>query len=38
MVQPPLTQADRESTASPGLQNQRRAEQQVEVTFTDNPE
>ena len=37
MVQPPLTEADRVSMALQALQNQRRAEQQVEVTFTDRP-
>jgi YihY family inner membrane protein len=37
MVQPPLTEADRVSMALQALQNQRRPEQQVEVTFTDQP-
>jgi YihY family inner membrane protein len=35
MVQPPLTEADRASMALQALQNQRRPEQEVEVTFTD---
>ena len=35
MVQPPLTEADRASMALQALQNQRRPEQQVEVTFSD---
>jgi YihY family inner membrane protein len=35
MVQPPLTEADRASMALQALQNQRRPEQQIEVTFTD---
>jgi YihY family inner membrane protein len=35
MVQPPLTEADRVSMALQALQNQRRAEQQIEVTFDD---
>jgi len=38
MVQPPLTEADRHSMALQALQNQRRPEQVVEVTFTDRPE
>ena len=37
MVQPPLTEADRRSMALQALQNQRRPEQRVEVTFTDRP-
>jgi YihY family inner membrane protein len=37
MVQPPLTEADRAAMALQALQNQRRAEQQVEVSFTDRP-
>jgi YihY family inner membrane protein len=37
MVQPPLTEADRVSMALQALQNQRRAEQQVEVSFSDRP-
>lgn len=35
IVQPPLTEADRTSMALQALQNQRRKEQRVEVTFTD---
>src|SRR5580700_4113143 len=35
IVQPPLTEADRHSMALQALQNQRRPEQMVEVTFTD---
>jgi hypothetical protein len=35
MVQPPLPEADRVSLALQALQNQRREEQQVEVTFSD---
>jgi YihY family inner membrane protein len=35
MVQPPLTEADRASMALQVLQNQRRAEQHIEVTFDD---
>jgi YihY family inner membrane protein len=35
IVQPPLTEADRVSLALQALQNQRREEQQVEVTFND---
>jgi hypothetical protein len=35
IVQPPLTEADRHSMALQALQNQRRPEQVVEVTFTD---
>jgi YihY family inner membrane protein len=35
IVQPPLTEADRASLALQALQNQRREEQRVEVTFTD---
>lgn len=35
IVQPPLTEADRTSMALQALQNQRRPEQQVEVTYTD---
>jgi len=35
IVQPPLTEADRASMAMQALQNQRRPEQQVEVTFDD---
>jgi uncharacterized BrkB/YihY/UPF0761 family membrane protein len=37
IVQPPLTEADRQSVALQALQNQRRPEQQVRVTFTDRP-
>jgi YihY family inner membrane protein len=35
IVQPPLTEADRASMATQALQNQRRPEQRVEVTFND---
>jgi YihY family inner membrane protein len=35
IVQPPLTEADRHSLALQALQNQRRLEQHVHVTFTD---
>ena len=38
MMQPPLTEADRAALALQPLQNQRRQEQRVEVTFTDRPE
>jgi YihY family inner membrane protein len=37
LVQPPLTDADRASMALQALQNRRRPEQQVEVSFTDQP-
>jgi YihY family inner membrane protein len=37
IVQPPLTEADRSSMALQALQNQRRPEQHVEVTFDDRP-
>jgi YihY family inner membrane protein len=37
IVQPPLTEADRASMALQALQNQRRQEQQVTVTFNDRP-
>jgi len=37
IVQPPLTEADRHSMARQALQNQRRPEQHVEVTFDDRP-
>jgi YihY family inner membrane protein len=37
MVQPPLTEADRASLALQALQNQRRPEQHIEVTFDDRP-
>ncbi len=33
MVQPPLTDADRRSMAAQAVQNQRRPEQRVEVSF-----
>jgi YihY family inner membrane protein len=36
-VQPPLTEADRTSMALQALQNQRREEQDIEVTFNDRP-
>ncbi len=35
VMQPPLTEADRASMALQALQNQRREEQQIEVTFDD---
>ena len=35
IVQPPLTEADRASMAMQALQNQRRPEQHIEVTFDD---
>jgi hypothetical protein len=35
IVQPPLTEADRASMALQALQNQRREEQHVEVSFDD---
>jgi len=35
IIQPPLTEADRASMALQALQNQRRPEQHVEVTFDD---
>jgi YihY family inner membrane protein len=35
MLQPPLTEADRAALALQPLQNQRRAEQQIQVTFDD---
>lgn len=35
LIQPPLTEADRVSLALQALQNQRREEQQVHVTFSD---
>lgn len=35
MVQPPLTEADRVSLTLQALQNRRRVEQRVEVTFVD---
>ena len=37
IVQPPLAEADRASMALQALQNQRREEQKVQVTFTDRP-
>ncbi len=37
LVQPPLTEADRAALALQPLQNQRREEQQISVTFTDRP-
>jgi YihY family inner membrane protein len=37
LVQPPLTEADRHSLALQALQNQRREEQQIRVTFNDRP-
>ena len=37
IVQPPLTEADRASIALQALQNQRRPEQEVKVTFFDRP-
>jgi hypothetical protein len=37
IVQPPLTEADRASLTLQALQNQRRVEQRVEVTFVDHP-
>jgi YihY family inner membrane protein len=37
IVQPPLTEADRASMALQALQNQRRPEQHIEVTFADRP-
>ena len=37
IVQPPLTEADRASMALQALQNQRREEQHIEVSFNDRP-
>ncbi len=37
IIQPPLTEADRAALALQALQNQRRDEQQVLVSFTDRP-
>jgi YihY family inner membrane protein len=37
IVQPPLTEADRVSMALQALQNQRRPEQHIEVSFDDRP-
>jgi hypothetical protein len=36
-MQPPLTEADRAAMALQALQNQRREEQRVRVSFTDRP-
>lgn len=38
ILQPPLTEADRAALALQPLQNQRRPEQHIRVTFTDRPE
>jgi YihY family inner membrane protein len=38
LVQPPLTDADRAALALQPLQNQRREEQQISVTFTSEPQ
>lgn len=38
IVQPPLTEADRSSMALQALQNQRRPEQHVNVTYEDRPD
>ena len=38
LKQPPLTEADRAALSLQPLQNQRRPEQQIHVTFTDRPE
>src|SRR6202453_2760036 len=38
MIQPPLTKADRSSMALKALQNQRRPEQHIEVTFDPDPD
>lgn len=38
IVQPPLTEADRAAIAAQALQNQRREEQQITVTFSDRPD
>jgi YihY family inner membrane protein len=38
MMQPPLTEADRASMALQALQNQRRPEQHIEVTFDPDPD
>jgi hypothetical protein len=38
MIQPPLTEADRSSMALQALQNQRRPEQHIEVTFDPDPD
>ena len=37
ILQPPLTEADRASMALQALQNQRREEQHIEVSFDDRP-
>jgi len=37
IVQPPLTDADRRSLSAQALQNRRRPEQRVDVTFEDDP-
>jgi YihY family inner membrane protein len=37
LVQPPLTEADRAALALQALQNQRRPEQDIEVTYNDRP-
>ncbi|HEY2490114.1 MAG TPA: hypothetical protein VGI37_11455 [Streptosporangiaceae bacterium] len=37
IIQPPLTEADRSSMALQALQNQRREEQNVTVSFNDRP-
>jgi YihY family inner membrane protein len=37
IIQPPLTEADRAAMALQALQNQRRAEEHVRVSFTDRP-
>ena len=37
IIQPPLTEADRSSMAHQALQNQRRPEQRVTVSFSDRP-
>jgi YihY family inner membrane protein len=38
LLQPPLTEADRSSMAHQALQNQRRPEQEVTVSFSDRPQ
>ena len=38
MLQPPLTEADRAALALQPLQNQRREEQRIQVTFADRPD
>jgi hypothetical protein len=37
IMQPPLTEADRASMALQALQNQRRVEEHIEVSFDDRP-